>query len=167
VRQADLFPPPRPLAHWIRTTKFDPHAVALANRHYTRRTPGSPQFCPPGQTVVLILPTRSALFAWWRPHPKAGLAAMNGRDGWTCSLFRNESSLLSSALILDAERALEGYSCGPDGLMTYVFDQKLRSTNPGYCFKMAGYRVIGRSADQRKTLLMKPWALRGLGRMPS
>lgn len=75
---------------------------------------------------------------------------MNGLDGWTCTI-------LSSILILDAEWAPSelGYDCGPDGLLTYVWDKKVRSVNPGYCFKMAGWKVRGRSADGRKTLLGK------------
>ena len=81
---------------------------------------------------------------------------MNGKDGWTCTIFRNTGSTLSSALILEAEGALQGKGCGPDGLMTYVWDAKVKSVNPGYCFKMAGYRVIGRSKDGKKTLLQKP-----------
>jgi len=144
---------------WRRVTKFDPVGCALADRHYSRRKPGAPQFMPPGQTLVLVTPNEDALFGWWRPHPGAKLAAYNGLDGWTCTIFRNEGPRLSSLLILEAERILEatGYGCGPDGLMTYIFDRKIRSTNPGYCFQMAGYQRRGRSADGRKTLLQKPF----------
>lgn len=140
---------------WCRVPKFDSRAASLANRHYNRRKPGSPQFMPPGETLVLLLPDGDAVFGWWRPHPRSGLKAMNSLDGWTCSIFRNESPRRSSELILEAEAFL--HDCGPDGLLTYVWDQKVRSPNPGYCFKMAGYRVRGRSADGRKTLLWKPW----------
>jgi hypothetical protein len=31
----------------------------------------------------------------------------------------------------------------------------VRSANPGYCFKKAGWHVKGRSADGKKTLLQK------------
>jgi len=85
---------------------------------------------------------------------------MNGLRGWTCTIFRNESSILSSALILDAELAIEegGFGVGEDGLITYVWDKKLRNqANPGCCFKIAGYKKRGRSADGRKTLLVKPF----------
>jgi hypothetical protein len=140
---------------WRRCTKFDKSACALADRHYSRRKVGSPQFMPPGQTVVLLLETGDAVFGWWRPHPAAGIRQMNGLDGWTCTIFRNESSRRSSELILEAEAFLA--DCGPDGLITYVWDSKVKSANPGYCFKMAGYRKTGRSADGRKTLLQKPW----------
>lgn len=143
---------------WERRTKFDPHGCALADRHYSRRKPGSPQFMPPGQTIVLLLPSNDALFGWWRPHPNSGIKAMNGLDGWTCTIFRNESGFRSSDLILDAEEAIaeEGYDIGPDGLITYVWDSKVASVNPGYCFKRAGYCTVGRSADRKKTLLVKP-----------
>jgi hypothetical protein len=146
------------MRHWLRVTKFDTRACALADRHYSRRKIGSPQFMPPGQTIVMITVDEAAVFGWWRPDPSSGIVAMNGLDGWTCTIFRNESPYyLSSELILDAETAIDefGYSCGPDGLLTYVWDKKVKSENPGYCFKKAGWRAIGRSADRRKSLLQK------------
>lgn len=115
---------------------------------------------PPGETVVLLTPDGLALFGWWRPHPDSGLKAMNGLDGMTCTIFRNVGPVLSSRLILDAELHLYGVDSapiGPDGLITYVWDKKVASANPGYCFKQAGYRVTGRSADDKKTLLQKEW----------
>lgn len=152
------------MKYWLRVTKFDRIGCELADRHYSRRTPGSPQFMPPGQTIVLAPPTDDAIFGWWRPDPAAGITPMNGLDGWTCTIFRNESPMLSSTLILDAELAIAEcqYDCGPDGLLTYVWDRKVRSANPGYCFKLAGWRAIGRSADGRKTLLQKPRELAGV-----
>jgi len=112
---------------------------------------------PPGETVVLITPDSLAVFGWWRPAPSSGLRSMNGLDGWTCTIFRNEGPVRSSDLILDAELvfAEEGRTVGPDGLITYVWDAKVRSVNPGACFKFAGWRRAGRSADGRKTLLQK------------
>jgi hypothetical protein len=140
---------------WIRVTKFDVAACALADRHYSRRKIGSPQFMPPGQTIVLLGP--QAVWGWWRPDPSSGIKAMNKLDGWTCTIFRNEGPILSSSLVLAAEQFLlnSGYSIGPDGMLTYVWDRKVKSANPGYCFKQAGWHAIGRSADKRKTLLQK------------
>jgi hypothetical protein len=138
---------------WNRVGKCHVEAVLLADRHYSRRKPGSNQFMPPGQTIVLHMP--GAVFGWWRPHPRSGIRAMNGLDGWTCTIFRNETRILSSTLILAAETFIE--DCGPDGLITYVWDSKVRSVNPGACFKAAGYRRTGTSWDKKKTLLQKPW----------
>ena len=142
--------------HWCRTTKFDPACAALADRHYSRRTIGSPQFMPPGETIILRNAEGTAVWGWWRPHPRSGMKLMSGLDGWTCSIFRNESDILSSTLVLEAEVALRGRTCGPDGMLTYVWRAKVSSENPGYCFKVAGWRRIGRSADGKKDLLQKP-----------
>lgn len=152
------------MEYFTRTTKFDRQAARLADNHYSRRTPGSPQFMPPGETIVLITPDALALFGWWRPHPNSGLEAMNGLDGWTCTIFRNTGPILSSRLILDAELHLftPAIAPGPDGMLTYVWDKKIRSTNPGCCFKKAGWRVHPtkpRSADGKKTLLWKAWPI--------
>lgn len=149
--------------NWDVVTKFDRRGAALADRHYSRRTVGSPQFMPPGETLVLVTTDGLAVWGWWRPHPTSGIVAMNGLDGWTCTIFRNESTALSSDLVLGAELILSrsGRGCGPDGMLTYVWDKKVKSANPGYCFKRAGWKPRGRSADGKKTLLMKPFALAG------
>ncbi len=148
---------------WLVVPKFTPIGARLADGHYSRRTIGSPQFMPPGQTLVLVTEDELAVWGWWRPHPDSGLRAMNGLDGWTCTIFRNTGPILSSTLILEAERMLaDRYDCGPDGMLTYVWDRKVQSVNPGYCFKRAGWVRRGRSADNRKTLLTKPFELAGL-----
>lgn len=145
------------MKYWQRVTKFDREAVALADRHYSRRKIGSPQFMPPGQTVVLRVPGEPTVWGWWRPHPSHSLTAMNGLNGWTCTIFRNESKILSSLLVLDAEDCFSefGLDVGPDGLLTYVWDKRVKSRNPGFCYKLAGWSAVGRSADNKKTLLQK------------
>lgn len=90
------------------------------------------------------------------------------------------SAALSSALILEAETVLREArgECGPDGMLTYVFDAKIQRRNerhrknrpPGYCFRKAGWAPFldpatgeeRRSADGRKTLLTKPFELAGV-----
>lgn len=154
------------LPYWVVPVsgKFSKAGVALADRHYSRRTPGSPQFMPPGETLVLITRDGLAVYGWWRPHPDSGLKAMNGLDGWTCTIFHNESQVLASVLIAEAEQALVQVKgqCGPSGLITYVENRKVRSVNPGYCFAKAGYTKQGWSADRRKRLWTKPFALAGV-----
>lgn len=143
-------------AKWCVITKFDPRGAKLADGHYSRRKVGSPQFMPPGQTLILLTDDELSVFGWWRPHPRSGLKAMNNLNGWTCTIFRHTGPGLASLLILEAERVLlDRHDCGPDGLLTYVWDKKVNSPNPGYCFKKAGWKPVGRSADNRKTLLQK------------
>lgn len=155
-------------ALWRVSHKFDREGAKLADGHYSRRTIGSPQFMPPGETIVLI--AAGAVFGWWRPAPSSGIVAMNGLDGWTCSIFRNTSPVLSSELVLAAEIELvnadkQSPACGPSGMLTYVWDKKVRSANPGYCFKKAGWithPTKPRSADGKKTLLWKPYEMAGV-----
>jgi hypothetical protein len=150
--------------------KYDKDGVRLVAGHYSRRKPSSPQFMPPGETIVTVAKTRDAVWGWWRPHPDSGLVAMNGRDGWTCSVFANHGEILSSELVLDAERALAALDaakltagpCGPDGMLTYVWRSKVKSPNPGYCYKVAGWTKIGTCARGSKDLLWKPLELAGI-----
>lgn len=155
------------LSHWwlAKSGKFDKVGASLADKHYSRRTPGSNQFMPPGQTIVLIGHDMRSVFGWHRPGPHTGIKLMSGLEGWTCTIFRNEGNVLSSELILDAELAVEklGYGCGKDGFITYVWDSRVQSENPGACFKHAGWKTDHqkRSADGKKTCLRKPWKMRG------
>ena len=162
----------RACEHWryAEAGKYDVDGVRLVRGHYSRRKPDSPQFMPPGETVVLVSIDKTAVWGWWRPHPDSGLVAMNGRDGWTCSVFANHGGPLSSELVLDAERALAALEhdgltagpCGPDGMMTYVWRAKVKSPNPGYCYKVAGWVKIGTCARGTKDLLAKPLSVAGI-----
>ncbi len=161
-------------AHWQLSAsgKYDPVGVQLVRSHYSRRKPDSPQFMPPGETIVLVASDRSAVWGWWRPHPRSGIRAMNGLDGWTCSVFANHGDTLSSLLVLDAERALALLTdrgatagpCGPSGMLTYVWRSKVKSQNPGYCYKVAGWAKVGTCARGSKDLLQKPYSLAGVAR---
>lgn len=151
--------------HWRLSWKADPVGARLADGHYSRRKVGAAQFMPPGQTLVLVSHDDLAVWGWHRPHPSSGIQLMSGLSGWTCCLFRNTGPTLSSTLILDAERALASkyQDCGPDGMLTYVWDAKVRSVNPGFCYKLAGWSVHKRrSWDNKKTLLSKPFDLAGV-----
>lgn len=169
------------LTHWLRAESgaYDAVGRALADGHYSRRKIGAPQFMPPGNRFALITRDHGAVWGWWRPHPRSGIKAMNGLDGWTCVIFRRVHGAPASELVLDAERALvvEGVGCGPSGMLTYVWDAKVQSGNPGYCYKSAGWHTAGkrhaccksfpqRSADGKKTLLHKPFELAGASPAP-
>jgi hypothetical protein len=154
--------------HWLlsKSGKYDRRGVELVRGHYSRRKPDSPQFMPPGETLVLLARDMQSVWGWWRPHPRSGIKAMNGRDGWTCSVFARHGGALASLLVLAAEGALRlleehgrtAAPCGPDGMLTYVWRAKVNSQNPGYCYKVAGWAKLGVSADGRKDLLQKPFA---------
>ncbi len=123
---------------WQVRSRSDPAARALADRHYSRKTKGAPWIGPPGRVLVLVTPCERAV--WLTHWPRAELA-LDGLDAWRCSIFRNEGAGLSSELI-EAAMALtvERWSDRPaDGWLTWIDVTKVRSTNPGYCFKQAGW----------------------------
>jgi hypothetical protein len=125
----------------VKTTHFDPEMAMLADRHYSRRTVGARQFCYAGRKLVLRDAAGDVLFVWMWPFDEM---RMDGQTGYNCAIFRNESRRKSSEIILEAEdHAVKKW--GQNYFYTYVDARKVRSTNPGYCFKMAGWKRVGRS----------------------
>ncbi len=65
--------------------------------------------------------------------------------GVCCAVFRNESPVLSSELIREAEQL--AWARWPHArLYTYVNPRKIKSVNPGFCFKRANWRECGHTA---------------------
>ncbi|KKL60760.1 hypothetical protein LCGC14_2202110, partial [marine sediment metagenome] len=91
---------------WHRTGKTDPACLALADRHYNRRSVGSSFFLPPGRDIVLRTATGDALWATLAQRPEYQKHAWPG--AWVNPIFRNESGTLSSALIREAIAATLG-----------------------------------------------------------
>jgi hypothetical protein len=123
----------------VRTTHFDPEMAALADRHYSRRTIGARQFCYSGKKLVLRNAEGTVLFVWMFPDPSL---RMDNQVGYNCAIFRNESDRKSSDIILEAERAAIN-TWGPNRAYTFVDSRRIKSINPGCCFKKAGWKKAG------------------------
>ena len=134
----------------VKTTHFDQEMRMLADRHYARRTLGARQFCYSGRKLVLRDALAQVLFVWMYPDPSM---RMDGQTGYNCAIFRNESGRQSSDIILEAE-AMATEKWGPHRFYTYVWPAKIKSSNPGYCFKCAGWRFV-RVTPSGKHLLVK------------
>jgi len=143
---------------WRISHRFDPVAATLADRHYSRRTVGSPQFVPPGRCLVLV--SRCSRAVWVTSWPFAEYTKHAWAGAWVCSIFRNEGAGLSSELIGQAVAATRWYhSNGPAswtahqepelGMITFVWPSKIASSNPGYCYKCAGWRKVGKSRQKK------------------
>lgn len=132
---------------WELTNKGDQECRKLADRHYTRQKIGSRQFTRPGKNLVLRTPVADAVWVTWSGIRDDGIQA------WECTLFRNESPHLSSDLIREAIKVTlrEWGTPPPDGIITYVNQSKVRSSNPGFCFLKAGWTKDGFS--KRRNLL--------------
>jgi hypothetical protein len=134
-------------AIWLEIWDGHPIARQIADRHYTRQKPGATLFVRPGEKMVLITPDQKALFSWSRQRFRD-----DEQEGVECALFRNEGSQLSSELIREACRWAWQRWHG-ERLFTYVRDAAIRSTNPGFCFQMAGWRKCGRNKFGKLTIL--------------
>lgn len=145
-------------ASWSLSWRADPRAAALADRHYTRQSPGSPQFVPPGRCLVLTTPTALWVTSW----PFAEYVRHAWAGAWICSLFRNEGDALSSDLIRAAVAATRWqWPDVPDlGMVTFVDADKVRrKRDPGRCYLRAGFERVGETAGGLIALQMLPAAM--------
>ena len=136
---------------WLITKDGDPRVSDLYKRHYSchlyrdrrRSQPGYRNrhlVFGPGEKLVLLSADCRAVLGWRVFIDASGQAGIN------CAFFRNEGAfdglVKSSELILDAE-ALAFAKWGERRLYTYVNAAAVASSNPGYCFKVAGWRRCG------------------------
>lgn len=158
--------------YWLITDKGDPEALALVDGrtdllyhrngynvpHYSRQNPGTRSFTRNGQNLVFISTDKLAVWVTFRPTPGVAVRP-DGRDAWECTLFRNESPILSSILIREAV-LLSIALWGPvpaDGFITYIRPElttKRRSRNspPGACYRHAGWKPTRPASDGKPCL---------------
>ncbi len=141
---------------WRLSHRFDPEVVPMADRHYNRQTPGSPQFVPPGRCLVLKRPGAFWVTSWQRED----LAKHEWAGAWVCSAFRRESGPRASELIVAAVQAtLWRWPSGPDrhGMVTFVDPSAIRhKRDPGRCFRRAGFRPVGWTRRRHRLALLLP-----------
>lgn len=150
---------------WLLSRSSDPRALAVvdgtgpfagAGPHYSRRTPGSKTFTGVGREIVLVHETGRAVWAcvYQRTPSARGSGGSRGRSGapdskaryvWRNMLFRNLGAGLASDLIKSALEAtyrewIARYGALPaERLRTEIGIGEIRSTNPGACYKIAGW----------------------------
>jgi len=150
---------------WVLSSSSDRRALDIVDGsgpfcgygpHYSRRTPGSKTFTGVGQEIVLVTDDGTAVWAVVRQRtPSAvGTGSSRGRIGetdlkpryvWRNMLFRNLGQELSSRLILDAlavtysEWVVRYGSLPIETLRTEIEPKKIRGSNPGCCYKKAGF----------------------------
>lgn len=77
---------------WHQSYRADPKARDVADRHYNRQKPGSPQFVPPGRCCVFYAETDSGRAVWVTSFPFAKYVKHQWGGAWICSAFRNEGA---------------------------------------------------------------------------
>src|SRR5690348_7652151 len=111
---------------WRRSWRADPSAAALADRHYSRKKPGHPQFTPPGRVLVLRSADRTAV--WATLWPLAEYVLHDWAGAWMNTLFRKEGPGLASDMIRHAvaHTRTEWPAVPPRGMVTLVDATKVR-----------------------------------------
>jgi hypothetical protein len=151
---------PQDAMYWQHSHRADPRGAALADRHYSRKTVGAAQFTPPGRCLVLLTGSGDALWVSSWPYPEYVKHAWRG--AWLCSLFRNESAVLSSTLITQAVAATRWQWGTPSelGMVTFVDTTQVRKKrDPGRCFRRAGWRQVGFTKSGLVVLQLLPQAM--------
>jgi hypothetical protein len=135
------------MSYWIEGRDGDPGLIALYNRHYSAYKYADGRVrtrcVGPGQRLVLTTLTYNAACVWRK------FRSQDAQYGINCAIFRNEgvidqdgkpvqsSTLLREAMVLAFKR------WPGQRLYTYVNPRAIKSANPGYCFKVCGWRQIG------------------------
>jgi len=139
---------------WELSHRQDQRARLIADRHYNRQTPGSPQFVPPGRCCVLYASDEGAQTLWVTSWPFAEYTKHDWAGAWVNTLFRNEGMGLSSDLIREAVAATRWFHrteeswnepMPEDGMITFIDESEVQSDNPGYCYLCAGFERVGRT----------------------
>lgn len=135
---------------WIPVLDGNDSARAIFHRHYSYR-PYADRRAPklivgPGQKLVLLWDDAKALFVWRK------FISGDGQAGINCAVFRNEGERLSSDLVRAADAIADERWPG-ERHYTYVNPRKVRSSNPGYCFMVAGWRRCGVTKHNKLIIL--------------
>jgi hypothetical protein len=147
---------------WCLSNRADPAARALADRHYNRQKPGTPQFVPPGSCCVFVTDCGRAF--WVTSWPKAEYVKHAWAGAWVCSAFRSEGAGVASELIRDAVAATRAFYGDPPalGMITFVDRSKVRPTivrgvpTWGWTYLRAGFEIAGETRGGLLALRMAP-----------
>ncbi len=132
---------------WWLSKDGDRTLIELYERHYScyeyRDGRNRKQFVGPGEIVCLRTLVGDAMFVW-RKFIDECIDRRTGerQQGVNCAVFRNEGSHRSSELLRQAD-AIADFCWPRERHYTYVDPKKVASSNPGYCFQVAGWRKCG------------------------
>lgn len=138
---------------WHQSNRADPLARAVADRHYNRQKPGTPQFVPPGRCYVLYTESEQGRALWVTSFPFAEYVKHQWAGAWICSAFRNEGAGIASLLIQEAVAATRAYFGEPPelGMITFIDTKKVKPTKRhgidtwGYTYEKAGFQFVGKT----------------------
>lgn len=149
---------------WQKSNRADPRARELADRHYNRQKPGTPQFVPPGRCCVFYAETSTGKAFWITSYPYAQYVKHQWAGAWICSAFRNEGAGIASEMIRQAVAATRAELGEPPplGMITFVDTKKVKPTMVhgkrtwGRTYQLAGFRPVGKTKGGLLALQLLP-----------
>lgn len=148
---------------WWLTNDGDPLAASVFRRHYSsRRYADGRQQDPryrnrnliigPGEKLVLLA-RGPCLFAW-RKFIDDAVNVVDGRrqDGVNNCIFRREGGRVRASELIRQANLVAWARWPGERLYTYIDPDEVLSTNPGYCYLMAGYRPCGWTKNGKRIL---------------
>jgi hypothetical protein len=149
---------------WELSHRADPFARDIADRHYNRQKPGTPQFVPPGRCLVLKAHTPTGRAFWITSWPFAEYVKHAWAGAWVCSAFRNEGAGRASDLIRQAVAATRAN--WPEtpalGMITFLDRSEVRPVRTrgqdtwGRTWRLCGFRDAGETKGGLLALQLLP-----------
>ena len=150
---------------WRLSHRADPAAVAIADRHYNRQKPGTPQFVPPGRCLVLLAPAALWVTSW----PLGEYVKHRWPGAWICSCFRREADAqgFASDTIREAVAATRWRwpNTPPLGMVTFIDQSRVSPImvrgRPtwGRTWLLAGFERDGETAGGLLAVRLPPEAM--------
>ncbi len=146
---------------WHLSNRASAKAVKIADRHYSRQKPGTPQFVKPGRCLVLTTEDGSLWVTSW---PFAEYVKHAWPGAWECSLFRKDGEGVASELIREAVAATAHHFGAPPtlGLITSIDPNKVLPVivrglpTFGYSWTKAGFHYVGRHKSGQLVFQLLP-----------
>jgi hypothetical protein len=148
-------------AIWRLSHRADKVALPIADRHYNRQKPGTPQFVPPGRCLVLLA---NGPALWVTSWPYAQFTKHRWAGAWICTCFRREGGIYASDMIRQAVAVTRWF--WPDipelGMVTFIDRKKVKPTMVrgkntwGYTYIKAGFEPDGETKSGLLAFRMKP-----------
>lgn len=136
--------------HWLPAKDGDVRGMAMFKRHYSFREYRDHRrrvlFVGPGEKMVLLTEQCDAMFVWRK------FIDDSGETGVNCAVFRNESDVLASDMVREADELAFAKWPG-ERHYTYVDPRKIQRTRqPGRCFYKAGWHFVRALKDGKHVL---------------
>lgn len=153
------------IQRWCMSHRADPGALPIADRHYSRQQPGTPQFVAAGSCAVFLSDCGHAV--WVSLYQCPEFVDHAWPNAWQCSMFRNEGAGLATDLIRLAVAATRAHYGEPPslGMITFIDTEEVRPTMVrgfpvwGWTFRKAGFVDAGETQGGLLALQLWPDAM--------